>query len=147
MQTAPQTETPAQPATSRARRRTRGRRPEPGPNRVLDPAIYFLWIVTFNAVGFMLVQLDLFIPKGTARMSVDFSIAAIFLVMAWLLLIDPWQARQRLLIRIVRGKKQQHTPSGGGWRAWTWRLGRELLTLFGILCLAVGLWTAARGVM
>lgn len=149
-QTPPATPPPAEAAPRKAttrRRRARKNRPEPTRNRILDPAIFFLWILTFNAAGFVVVQLDLFIPKGTVRMAVDFTVAAIFLAMAWLLVADPWQSRQRLLIRIVRGKNREHEPTRGSWRSLLWGMGRDGLTFFGIVCLGLGLWTAARGVM
>jgi hypothetical protein len=134
-------ETPPERQETRApsARTAKRRRAEPRPNKLLDTAVYYLWLASLLAFASTVIVADLLVPEGTPRIVTQLVLAAVFLVMGWLLLTDWWQVRQRLLIRLVRGK--DGSQNRGGWLA---RLGRELLTLVGITWIALGLWDLAR---
>jgi hypothetical protein len=122
----------------------RRRREVPSPSRFLDATAYTLWMLAFNAAIFVVVQADTFIPKGTARTSVQLALGAVFLVTGWLFVKDTFQVRQRLINRIVYGKSGRRVAVAG-WRSWLARVGQSLFGLSGILWLGIGLYVTLRG--
>ncbi len=133
---APQQAAAPAPAPSSRRRRPM-QRPDPGPNVVIDSVLYGVFVISVVAGVLMAIQINSILPRDA-----DFVLAAIFLSIGWLLTTDRWQARRRIVLRMARGRRHDGRPVG--WRYIVDKVGRELLTLVGIVWVALGLWVLAQ---
>jgi hypothetical protein len=99
--------------------------------------LYSVFLVSVVCGLLMAIQINSILPRG-----IDFVLAAVFLSVGWLLATDRWQARRRIVLRMARGRRHDRKPVG--WQYIVDKVGRDLLTLVGIVWVALGLWVLAQ---
>ncbi len=133
--------TPAQKAPSAARPPASA----PTPRPLVDRLLYIGFVISLGATGLAAISIDS-LASGSDRVVVRLILGSIFLAVSLTLLTNWQRAKERLVAKLMKkfwGMDHPVTRSGRFMRG----IARDLMTLLGILWLAMGVFEVMRALV
>jgi hypothetical protein len=116
----------------------------PSPSGIRAAVVYYGWLASLAALALVILNVDQFAGPGTVRTVLRLVLGSILFVEGSLLLTDWQRARTLLLSRFLSRAHRHHGAFRIG-RVWWMRAGATILTLFGLVLFAAGLFDLLRG--